>query len=53
MSPRGDNWNALFKPIFRSQEFMRESLQRHYPIRLCMMHARLKGAPEMFRLSVF
>lgn len=38
---RGDNWNAVFKPVFGRVESVRESLQRLYPIRICTMHARL------------
>lgn len=38
---RKDNWDAVFKAVFRRQESVRESLQRLYPVRLCTMHARL------------
>jgi hypothetical protein len=38
---RRDNWEAVFKPIFRRSEFVFESFQRLYPIRICTMHARL------------
>jgi len=38
---RKDNWEAVFKPVFRRTEFVTESFQRLYPIRVCTMHARL------------
>lgn len=38
---RADNWEAVFKPIFRRQTLVQESFQRLYPIRICTMHARL------------
>jgi hypothetical protein len=38
---RADNWNDVFKPVFRRQENVRESFQRLFPIRLCTMHARI------------
>lgn len=38
---RKDNWEAVFKPVFRRQSFVQESFQRLYPIRICTMHARL------------
>jgi hypothetical protein len=38
---RTDNWKAVFRPVFRRLESVRESLQRLYPIRICTMHARL------------
>ena len=38
---RRDNWNRVFKPIFRRQASIQESFQRLYPIRICTMHARL------------
>lgn len=38
---RNDNWTAVFKPVFRRVEFVTESFQRLYPIRICTMHARL------------
>jgi Swt1-like HEPN len=36
-----DNWNEIFKEIFRRQENIRESFQRLFPIRICTMHARI------------
>jgi len=38
---RKDNWERVFKPHFQRAEFVRESFQRLYPIRICTMHARL------------
>ncbi|MGD9711724.1 MAG: hypothetical protein AB7V46_06615 [Thermomicrobiales bacterium] len=38
---RNDNWDQVFRPIFVRREFVVESFQRLYPIRLCTMHARI------------
>lgn len=38
---RKDNWNQVFKPIFRRETLVQESFQRLYPIRHCTMHARI------------
>lgn len=38
---RKDNWNQVFKPIFRRETLVRESFQRLYPIRNCTMHSRV------------
>jgi hypothetical protein len=38
---RKDNWETLFRQVFQRAEFVRESFQRLYPIRICTMHARL------------
>ena len=38
---RRDNWLKVFKQTFRRQDFVRESFQRVYPIRICVMHARV------------
>jgi hypothetical protein len=38
---RKDNWEKVFKSIFRRTGFVQESFQRLYPIRICTMHARL------------
>ena len=35
-----DNWELAFQPYFTSPEFIRESIQRLYPIRNDTMHAR-------------
>jgi hypothetical protein len=37
---RRDNWDAVFKPVFRRAESVRESFQRLYPLRIATMHAR-------------
>ena len=37
---RKDNWNEVFKATFHRRELVQESLQRLYPIRNCIMHAR-------------
>mgnify|MGYP005867392015 CR=1 FL=1 len=36
-----NNWNDVFKPVFRRRTFVQESFQRLYPIRICTMHARM------------
>jgi biotin-(acetyl-CoA carboxylase) ligase len=38
---RKDNWDTVFKPIFKRPMLVQESFQRLYPIRICTMHARL------------
>ena len=37
---RKDNWNDMFKPIFKRESSIQESFQRLHPIRICTMHAR-------------
>lgn len=37
---RRDNWNAVFKEVFRRKDDVRESFARLFPIRICTMHAR-------------
>ena len=37
---RKDNWNKVFRPVFKRPAFVQESFQRLYPIRVCTMHAR-------------
>jgi hypothetical protein len=37
---RGDNWSAVFQPIFGRLEDVRESLQRLQPVRIATMHVR-------------
>ena len=49
---RNDNWEAVFKAVFRRQEAVRESLQRLYPIRLCTMHARIITQDDELYLHV-
>lgn len=38
---RKDNWERVFKPIFRRQTSVQESFRRLYPTRNCTMHSRL------------
>ena len=38
---RKDNWQAVFQSVFKRKELVRESFQRLYPIRNCVMHARI------------
>ena len=38
---RKDNWQAVFRPVFKRKELVRESFQRLYPIRHCVMHSRI------------
>jgi hypothetical protein len=38
---RRDNWQKIFKQIFRRETFVQESFQRLYPIRITTMHARI------------
>lgn len=38
---RKDNWDQVFQPIFRRKTNIEESLQRLYPIRITVAHARL------------
>jgi len=49
---RKDNWEAVFKPVFRRQSFVQESFQRLYPIRICTMHARLITQDDELYLCV-
>ena len=49
---RNDNWNAVFKQTFRRKEFVRESFQRLYPIRLSTMHARVITQEDLLYLLV-
>lgn len=37
---RRDNWEQIFKAVFRRPEDIRESLQRLFPVRIATMHAR-------------
>ena len=37
---RKDNWDKVFRPVFKRPAFVQESFQRLYPIRVCTMHAR-------------
>ena len=49
---RNDNWEAVFKPLFRRQTFVQESFQRMYPIRICTMHARIITQDDELYLDV-
>ena len=49
---RKDNWETVFKPVFRRAESVGESFQRLYPIRLCTMHARLITPEDQMYLYV-
>jgi hypothetical protein len=49
---RADNWDAIFKPVFHRAEFIRESFQRLYPIRICTMHARIITPDDELYLRV-
>lgn len=35
-----ENWQRVFKPVFRRKEDVQESLVRLYPVRIATMHAR-------------
>ena len=49
---RSDNWRKVFIRYFGRPESVRESLQRLYPIRLCVMHARPIGKDDELLLYV-
>lgn len=49
---RRDNWNDVFKPVFRRKEDIRESWQRLFPIRIATMHARLISQDDELLLVV-
>jgi Swt1-like HEPN len=49
---RKDNWEKVFKPIFQRREFVQESFQRLYPIRICTMHARIITQDDELYLHV-
>ena len=49
---RKDNWNTVFKPIFRAKTSVQESFQRLFPIRLCVMHSRLISQDDELYLLV-
>jgi len=38
---RNDNWESIFKPLFKRKDFVMESFQRLYPIRISTMHSRI------------
>jgi hypothetical protein len=37
---RKDNWQRVFRRVFRRQEDVRESFQRMFPLRVAVAHAR-------------
>lgn len=49
---RRDNWDDIFKPVFRRKEDIRESWQRLFPIRIATMHARLISQDDELLLVV-
>ncbi|MGH9810258.1 MAG: Swt1 family HEPN domain-containing protein, partial [Terriglobia bacterium] len=49
---RRDNWKTVFSLIFVSTDSLRESFQRLYPIRLCVMHARIITQDDELYLHV-
>ena len=49
---RKDNWETVFKPIFRAKSSVQESFQRLFPIRLCVMHSRLISQDDELFLLV-
>ena len=49
---RKDNWEKVFKPVFKRKSSVQESFQRLYPIRRCTMHARLITQDEGLYLYV-
>ncbi|SCU91350.1 conserved hypothetical protein [Cupriavidus necator] len=49
---RKDNWNMVFKAVFRRVEDVRESFQRLYPVRISTMHARFLTRDDELLLIV-
>jgi len=49
---RKDNWQNVFKPIFKRREGIQESLYRLQPVRVCTMHAREITSDDKFLLYV-
>lgn len=49
---RRDNWQAVFKPIFKRAEDIRESFQRLYPVRVATMHSRIITQDDTLLLVV-
>ena len=47
---RADNWREAFGRVFGRKEDVKESLQRLYPLRLAIMHARLVTAGDLLLL---
>lgn len=48
---REDNWQ-VFGPFFQRKEYVRESFQRLYPLRLATGHSRLLSSEDMLYLFV-
>jgi hypothetical protein len=49
---RKDNWREVFVGFFNRPENARESLQRHYPVRHCTMHARAVTQEDELLMAV-
>ncbi len=49
---KADNWETVFKDIFKRKEDVKESFQRLYPIRLCTMHSRIITQDDEIYLQV-
>ncbi len=47
---RKDNWNDVFKAVFRNKESVAESLRRLYPLRNPTMHSRIIIPDDMLYL---
>lgn len=43
---RRDNWDDVFKAVFRRPETVKESFTRIIPVRHCLMHSRLVTQPD-------
>ena len=49
---RNDNWQDVFKPLFKNKESVKESFRRLHPIRICTMHSRIiTPDDELFLLA--
>lgn len=49
---RGDNWKAVFKPVFKRPTDVQESFQRLFPVRIATMHARMITQDDEMLLTV-
>jgi len=47
---RKDNWEEVFKAVFRNKESVTESLRRLYPMRIPTMHTRIIISDDMLYL---
>jgi hypothetical protein len=47
-----ENWNRVFKPIFKRRSDVQESFVRLFPVRNCTMHARLITLDDELLLRV-